>query len=109
MTLEMARGLQATDPRDKLYSLSNLVNLGLEADYSMSCQKLYRNFAAAQIMRNNITVVLSYAGIAQRPVGALLPSWAPDWHYLSNLGAPVGLTLTMGHTFRANQAFPWFT
>ncbi len=49
LVLDFSRKLKAKDPRDKLYSLSNLASLGLEVDYSLLYETLCRDFAVAQM------------------------------------------------------------
>ncbi|KAJ4302570.1 hypothetical protein N0V88_002720 [Collariella sp. IMI 366227] len=83
--LGMTRWLQATDPRDKLYGLSNLTDLGITVDYALSYPVICRNFAAAQIMqRPNIGLVLEHVR-ARVSREAPWPSWVPDWDYMSKL------------------------
>lgn len=81
--LRLTRHSRATDPRDKLYSLSNLVDLGLDVDYSVSYETLCRTFAVAHISGGrDAAAILANAGTL---IGLprSLPSWVPDWDFLS--------------------------
>jgi hypothetical protein len=103
--LAITRNLQATDPRDKLYSISNLTSLGVEVDYSLSYQALCRKFAEAQLARNHsIGKILAHAGI-QSPRATPWPSWVPDWDRLSRV-MHHNLLFPGKREFGANQGFP---
>lgn len=45
LALETTIGLQATHPRDKLFSLSNIVDLSIEVNYSLYYSTLCTRFA----------------------------------------------------------------
>jgi hypothetical protein len=101
LALDTTRELQATDPRDKLYSLANLVDLGLEVDYSVPYRTLCKNSAATQILqRDDVGRLLAHAG-RQGIANNLLPSWAPDWDLL--LKSPQ--TASVSIDSKANQGF----
>jgi hypothetical protein len=76
------QNLDATDPRDKIYGLLGLVadrellELGLEPNYTQSCREIYTNVAAALLKQGHLCIL----SLCQFPKTQLeLPSWAPDW------------------------------
>ncbi|KAH9222309.1 heterokaryon incompatibility protein-domain-containing protein [Leptodontidium sp. 2 PMI_412] len=86
--LILSRVNQATDPRDKIYSLLGLAREGIIArsvtpDYSEANNTaiLYRDIATKFIRAGRGTDLLKHAGIDQKLPG--LPSWVPDWTYQS--------------------------
>ncbi|KAK1236961.1 hypothetical protein MKX08_007909 [Trichoderma sp. CBMAI-0020] len=77
------RSADATDDRDKVYSLLSLAedaeDMGIQPDYSIDCTatSLYCRVAAAYIKSTYGLLLLNHAGLPQR-LGNL-PSWVPDW------------------------------
>ncbi|KAG4437372.1 hypothetical protein IFR05_007136 [Cadophora sp. M221] len=86
--LILSRVNQATDPRDKIYSLlglarEDLVAKSITPNYSEANTTaiLYRDIATKFIRAGRGTDLLKHAGIDQKIPG--LPSWVPDWTYQS--------------------------
>jgi hypothetical protein len=83
--LRRFRGANATDPRDKVYSLLSLApekyKSGLVLDYSASntVADVYKQLARCAIEARELESLLLNAGISQTVAG--LPTWVPDWSY----------------------------
>lgn len=81
LVLEDMRFLEATDPRDKIFSLSwileDLKVTTPEVDYTKSTQQVYMEAARACILQSNSIAILYQAGGVSSFAG--LPSWVPDW------------------------------
>ncbi|KAK5136795.1 hypothetical protein LTR08_002091 [Meristemomyces frigidus] len=97
--LLMSRGLGATDPRDKVYALLGLGKHDINADYSMSPESVFTDFALQTIGAvtdkfasreaaglelssherevRRAMVLLACAGRQNQKLD--LPSWVPDW------------------------------
>ncbi|KAI8623272.1 heterokaryon incompatibility protein-domain-containing protein [Xylariaceae sp. FL1651] len=82
-----ARRLDATDPRDKVYSVLGLINqkeqnqmTTLAPDYNISVEECYRRAALAILSyRNNLDLLMT----DHNPQCDLaLPSWVPDWTHV---------------------------
>jgi len=78
----LRRDAQATDPRDKVYSLLGLVPGGapqdLDVDYSLSVDLVYISTAHWLAHQFGWRRVMNHA-LLREPEVANLPSWAPDW------------------------------
>jgi hypothetical protein len=76
----------ATDPRDKIFGLLGITDMGITADNSRSINSVYREFAERWIViDNSLQDLLIYAGNGiheKQPVN--LPSWVPDWQQLQS-------------------------
>lgn len=85
----LASGRRATDPRDKLFGLAALVDIGVEIDYNMSTKDLYIAFAKRMVTQlENALELLMWAGLSSQSSTLGLPSWVPDWG-ISPRTAPV--------------------
>ncbi|KAL7954960.1 heterokaryon incompatibility domain-containing protein [Trichoderma compactum] len=90
--------LDATDPRDKVYSILSLVkgdrarDHGITPDYTLSVEECYKKAAMAVMsqMKNLDALVFDHA--TSSPLN--LPSWVPDWSHLPS-PAPVILDLNL--------------
>ncbi|EOO00304.1 putative heterokaryon incompatibility protein [Phaeoacremonium minimum UCRPA7] len=77
------RSADATDDRDKVYSLLSLADdtecMDVEPNYSSSnlAPKLYQDIATFYVKAGRDIDVLDHAGLPQRLNN--LPSWVPDW------------------------------
>jgi hypothetical protein len=88
-------GNQATDPRDKVYSVRRLLNLPIVPDYSRSVEEIYCDFATLCIQTDlcfNYTLPSAGHGLSlaasgtkpdSPPYRLFVPSWAPNWDMLS--------------------------
>jgi hypothetical protein len=88
-------GNQATDPRDKVYSVRGLLNLPIVPDYSRSVEEIYCDFATLCIQTDlcfNYTFPFAGHGLSlaasvtkpdSPPYRLFVPSWAPNWDMLS--------------------------
>lgn len=75
------RHLGATDFRDKVYSLVNLVYHGtqdIEISYKMPWQVLYLNVAQLAF-KCGMVGIIGFAGRSFHKPGSTLPSWMPDF------------------------------
>ena len=77
--LQFSHIFQATDPRDKVYSLLNLANdrqdLALPFDYSCTPEDLYI-FVARRILETSPNLNILYSNLNKKSLN--LPSWVPD-------------------------------
>jgi Heterokaryon incompatibility protein (HET) len=71
--------LNATDPRDKVYSLLGLANIGIEVDYSKSPEMVYHDFAATMFGNAPLHEWFRFCGISFRERMPTLPTWSVDW------------------------------
>jgi len=75
-----ARNRQATDPRDKLYSLSGIATdkspLPYPPSYRIGAEQLFKDFAAHTIRQNRSLEILVSCHFSSNARG---PSWVPDW------------------------------
>lgn len=81
--LNLTKGHEASDPRDKVFGLMSLVfdhsDLGFQVDYSLSCATLYTQIAKHQIVQPKGLYILGKAGLGLRSGDINTPSWVPDW------------------------------
>jgi hypothetical protein len=80
--LEATQLFFSTDPRDRFFALhgflSNDHTDGIQIDYSLSCEQVYRSWAMHSIVNKRGLKLLSSA--ERGPNSKLdLPSWIPDW------------------------------
>ena len=90
MYLELCRDLKATDERDKIYALANLVDTHVSRDehkagiftpdYNTSARQLYMRTTKWHIMKSGKLDILSCNTEFHLSSSKLkLPSWCPDW------------------------------
>ncbi len=83
--LYRTRSAEATDPRDKIYSVLSLMSedelKAIDVKYSPShtVQEVYKQFARQAVVSNERMMLLYNAGIDKRIPD--LPSWVPDWSF----------------------------
>jgi hypothetical protein len=94
--LRRSHPFQATDPRDKVYSVLGLADdrqrLELAVDYTCTAERLYI-ITAAKIVQAKPTAEILYSCLHAKSL--TLPSWVPDWsnwHFGS-----YGTTLSRGY------------
>jgi hypothetical protein len=80
---------KCSDPRDKIYAVKGLAKdwedrKGLETNYKISVETLFRTFAVADSNRNLNLRTLSCAPGPTRIKNTPLPSWVPDWRNIKN-------------------------
>jgi len=75
----------ATDARDKVFALGNLVLLtdmeeqtDIQPNYSLAVQQVYIR-TARYILSRQANIILLHGGIGQKRNVSDLPSWVPDW------------------------------
>jgi len=78
------RTFKATDARDKVYSLLNLMEPepyqgGILVDYGISVEECYRQVAATLLLHNTPYDLLNVYNGATIAADASFPSWVPDW------------------------------
>ena len=79
--LENLFELDATDPRDKIFSLLGVTEHKITANYALSAREVYTTFANGQIEQGQGAILL-FAGsgvISDECKTCQLPSWVPDW------------------------------
>jgi hypothetical protein len=78
--LNLVRGAEAADARDKVYGILGLLDPAISADiapdYSLSDQEVYTNFMKSIIKRSGRLDEIAYVGTH---VEKAWPSWVPDW------------------------------
>ena len=105
LMFRLAGLVQATDPRDLVYSFLGFQDLAspiIKPDYSLSLSQVYTNAARSFIETMETLDVFGITSLTGRPTG--LPSWAPDWRQRS----PQGVTLyrpDVSSSFRACKTF----
>ncbi|KAK2016752.1 HET domain-containing protein [Colletotrichum eremochloae] len=81
--LHSTRILLSSDPRDKLFALIGVSDMGylLKADYSKPTRDIYMNFTRRLIGKDKDLSILLTAGLWNPENGAEigLPSWTPDY------------------------------
>jgi hypothetical protein len=83
--LDRSRNCSATDPRDKVFAVLNLVSKDYQdyipVDYSRSVEDVYVGVAKDLIMRKRLISVLSHACAKSEDVKSMaIPSWVPEWN-----------------------------
>ena len=80
--LVSTKRMAATDPRDKIFSLYNILNRSgiafREPDYHKFTPDVYREATIASIIHDQNLKILSYAWCNHNSLD--LPSWVPDWN-----------------------------
>jgi hypothetical protein len=78
--LNLVRSADATDKKDKVYSILGLLNPGISADvvpdYSLSEQQADMDFMISLIKKSERLEQIVFGGI---PTNERWPSWVPDW------------------------------
>lgn len=83
---------QATDPKDCLYAVADIADLGFVVDYSLSTRQVYERFAAAQVKSiGDLSYLLQYSGVGRSNSANVISSWVPDWDWHSKSGQQVQL------------------
>jgi hypothetical protein len=80
---------QCTEQQDKIYAVKGLAKdwtnqKGLETNYEINAETLFKNFAVADSNRNMNLRVLSCASGPSFSSAPSLPSWVPDWRNIEN-------------------------
>ncbi|KAK7211726.1 hypothetical protein V2G26_018904 [Clonostachys chloroleuca] len=90
------RSLEATDPRDKVYSLLGLIPeteadaMSIIPDYAASIEECYLQAATKIIWQSKSLDILTTDRMKNPNLQLDLPSWVPNWSYLSS-PAPVSI------------------
>ncbi|KNG85569.1 hypothetical protein ANOM_006648 [Aspergillus nomiae NRRL 13137] len=114
------RTAQASDPRDKLYSMASLLRHSVTPDYSISAEETYCKFTRMCLEADGGLHILLFAGhgIVTDIPGLLghhlfLPSWVPNWDLLSKAGmwtpVPAQMASFDANEFMRNQNIPPFS
>lgn len=109
--LELCRHLKATDARDKIYALANLVDTDVSKeerkvgiftpDYNMPADQLYMRTTKWQIMDSGKLDILGCSSqLHVSPSNLDLPSWCPDW----SVGVAAG-SLSRIRTLQRSQRY----
>lgn len=84
------RILQATDPRDKLYSVLGILDRNIKPEYSASIEDVFFDFSKEHVYSEKRLSILREAGHGtfsdspEHPRHRLfVPSWVPNWDALS--------------------------
>ena len=80
--MNVARAFQCSDPRDKIYSVTNMartadLSIMPAYDYSKAVEEAYIDFTRKYISTKRDLQILLYA--ARRDTGLSLSSWVTDW------------------------------
>lgn len=87
-TLESARDLGLTDPRDRIYAFLGLISTDdegpdtawmLQPNYEQDFLDAYKDFAIEYIHKKRSVELLDYVQHTQQTLDAELPSWIPRW------------------------------
>jgi hypothetical protein len=92
ISLPHAWPLAATHPRDKVYSMLGLIDIGVEADYSKSPETIFCEVATILIDRLPLDVWFQSTGICFTNKMPALPTWAVDWDALCKLVCSASVT-----------------
>jgi hypothetical protein len=90
LMFRLAGLVQATDPRDLVYSFlgfQDLTNPMIQPNYSLSLSDVYTDAAQSFIETTRGLDLFGITSVTGRPTG--LPSWAPDWTQKSPQGVPL--------------------
>ncbi|KAK3998035.1 heterokaryon incompatibility protein-domain-containing protein [Cladorrhinum sp. PSN332] len=85
----------ATNPRDKIFAILGLFKAGrlngtgIEPDYAIAPEEIYRRATQAIIDNSGKLDVLGYCYPYKKRVVGDLPSWVPDWGSTGNLAEPL--------------------
>ena len=93
--------VRSTDPRDLLYSLLGMMDLGIRADYERSIEETYYQFAKGWITKPcGLIFLLGAGGLCPisshhvKPTNCALPSWVPCWMSLKGGLARIGVDMS---------------
>lgn len=110
-TLESARVLGLTDPRDRIYAFLELLisddeegpetDLKLQPTYELDFLDLYKDFAMEHIRRKRKVELLDYVQHTQQTLNTELPSWVPRWDIRLEAGCRLYLSLWQALTDRS--------
>jgi len=89
-TLAYLGNHQATDPRDRIYSLCGIVKdpqIAGIPDYSQSVETLYINLVKSFIETHRSLDIICFSSIFKdkQQTSTSLPSWVPDWRITGNV------------------------
>jgi hypothetical protein len=90
--LTAARSLQATDPRDKIYSVLGIISsksdsgvvtyeTPIHSNYAETVNNVFTEVARAAILQTQTLEMLSHVGRAPEQTVGGLPTWVPDWRH----------------------------
>ena len=85
------RNCQASEPKDKIYSLLGLCKVNINPDYSdsLSVGQLYQDTSALILKRVRsteiLTMLLSFAGLSYQGHLHCIPSWAVEWDMVAKV------------------------
>lgn len=103
--LDLARDLQLSDPRDRIYAFTELSGDSLQEldicpNYKESHLEVYRQFAIQYIRSTTNVEILDYVGNDTSAMGSNTPSWIPRWDISLSLGTniPSGWSALRPHT-----------
>ena len=90
LMLGKTKDYKATDPRDYIYSFLGLANLAIIPDYHKDLRSVYQDLVRAWLEDSQYLDVLNFAGIGtfDRDPQECLPSWAPNYRYISETISP---------------------
>ena len=112
------RGLDATDPRDKLFAIQHLANekdARVVVDYKSSTTSVYTQYAVEYLKSTSLDILsaVNPSGIVLPPNTNHLPSWVPDWSLKPNFtnypGEHLPLIMSANHFRASGSSAPIFT
>lgn len=99
--LTLTRKLEATDPRDKLFSIGSFSMEGdaeeLQPDYVSPVRDIYTRATRYLIFRHQTLSLLDTAGIGWKRRLPQLPSWVPDYSQTSRTTSSRGTDVVIGN------------
>jgi hypothetical protein len=99
-TLNCAKELDLTDPRDRIYAFMDLPQkfehqITLHPDYTISHLETYRQFAAEYIRSTKSTGLLDYVSHTEESLLDEVPSWVPRWDIVTWSLSPTSMASTI--------------
>ncbi|KAI0101857.1 heterokaryon incompatibility protein-domain-containing protein [Nemania sp. FL0031] len=109
-TLEGARLLGLTDPRDRIYAFLEMLEsdngrkgLQLFPNYEQNFFKVYEEFARTYIRTKRSVELLDYVQHVEHTLDAELPSWVPRWDLQPEAGSRMYLPIWPALTDRSSS------
>jgi hypothetical protein len=98
--LNITRGLKATNPRDKVYGLLGIIDLGVTPKYEKSVKDVYVETAVAKMDESFEVVLLMSGNSSEMPTQDQhgVPSWVPD------LTQQASQMFPFNHSFSASKS-----
>ena len=112
------RGLDATDPRDKLFAIQHLASekaARVAINYKSSTASVYTQYAVEYLKSTSLDILsaVNPSGIVPPSNTSYLPSWVPDWSLKPNFtnypGEHLPLIMSANHFRASGSSAPIYT